>query len=109
MTEPILRVRGLRKAFGAIVASDGVDLNLAAGEVHAIIGPNGAGKTTLIGQLAGEIQPDAGRIEFKGRDITGLPVHARSATGLARSFQITSLFPQMSAADNVALAGKSVV
>ena len=62
--------------------------------MHAIIGPNGAGKTTLIGQLAGELVPDAGRIHFDGRDITALPVHGRSLLGLARSFQITSLFPR---------------
>ena len=74
------------------------------GELHAIIGPNGAGKTTLIGQLAGEIAPDAGRIHFDGHDITALPVHGRSQLGLARSFQITSLFRDFTALDNVALA-----
>ena len=75
-----------------------------SGELHAIIGPNGAGKTTLIGQLAGEIAPNAGRIHFDGRDITALPVHGRSLLGLARSFQITSLFPHFTALENVALA-----
>src|SRR5690606_11775199 len=84
--------------------SDGVDLTVRAGELHAVIGPNGAGKTTLVGQLAGEIRPDAGRILFDGLDITGLPVHRRAAIGLARSFQITSLFPDFTALDNVALA-----
>src|SRR2546421_12000462 len=74
------------------------------GELHAIIGPNGAGKTTLIGELAGEIAPDAGRIRFDGGDITALPTWRRSALGLARSFQITSLFPDFTALDNVALA-----
>ena len=74
------------------------------GELHAIIGPNGAGKTTLIGQLAGEIAPDAGRIRFEGRDVTALPTYRRSQLGLARSFQITSLFPDFTALDNVALA-----
>ena len=92
MAEPLLQVRGLSKAFGAVVACDDVWLDLNRGEVHAVIGPNGAGKTTLIGQLAGEITPDAGEIRFDGRDVTGLPVHLRSGLGLARSFQITSLF-----------------
>ncbi len=104
VSAPLLRIAGLRKAFGAVVASDGIDLDLAEGEVHALIGPNGAGKTTLIGQLAGEIRPDSGRIVFRGRDITALPAHTRAARGLARSFQITSLLPGMSALDNVALA-----
>ena len=104
MAEPLLAVRGLTKAFGALRACDGVDLALAPGEAHAVIGPNGAGKTTLIGQLAGELRPDAGRILFAGRDITRSPVHARVAHGLARSFQITSVFPRFSALDNVALA-----
>ena len=104
MAEPILDVRDLDKAFGALRACDGVTLTLAEGELHAVIGPNGAGKTTLIGQLAGEIIPDAGVVRFQGQDITGLPVHARAARGLARSFQITSLFPRLSALGNVALA-----
>jgi branched-chain amino acid transport system ATP-binding protein len=77
---------------------------VAAGELHAIIGPNGAGKTTLITQLAGEITPDAGRVVFAGQDITRLPVPRRSALGLARSFQISSLFAEFTALDNVALA-----
>jgi branched-chain amino acid transport system ATP-binding protein len=100
----LLRIEALTKRFGGVIASDGVRLEVAAGELHAIIGPNGAGKTTLIGQLAGEIAPDAGRIHFGGRDITALPVHGRSLMGLARSFQITSLFPHFTAIDNVALA-----
>jgi len=104
VSAPLLSIAGLRKAFGAVVACDGIDLDLAEGEVHALIGPNGAGKTTLIGQLAGEIRPDSGRIVFAGRDITTLPVHARAARGLARSFQITSVLSGMSALDNVALA-----
>jgi branched-chain amino acid transport system ATP-binding protein len=104
VTDALLRIEGLTKRFGGVVASDGVMLQVLAGELHAIIGPNGAGKTTLIGQLAGEITPDSGRIEFAGRDITALPVHSRSALGLARSFQITSLFRDFTALDNVALA-----
>jgi branched-chain amino acid transport system ATP-binding protein len=77
---------------------------VALGELHAIIGPNGAGKTTLIGQLTGELVPDTGRIAFESRDITALPVYDRSRLGLARSFQITSLFPNFTALENVALA-----
>ncbi len=104
MADALLRIEGLTKRFGGVVASDNVTLDVTAGELHAIIGPNGAGKTTLICQLAGEIAPNTGRIHFGGRDITALPVYARSALGLARSFQITSLFPDFTALDNVALA-----
>ncbi len=104
MTEPLLKITGLTKAYGALLACDGVDLDIRRGEVHAVIGPNGAGKTTLIGQVAGELRPDSGQVGFAGRDITRLPVPARSILGLARSFQITSVFPRFSALDNVALA-----
>ena len=104
MADALLKVDGLTKRFGGVVASDNVVLGVAPGELHAIIGPNGAGKTTLIGQLAGEIVPDTGRIHFDGRDITALPVYDRSLIGLARSFQITSLFPNFTALENVALA-----
>ena len=98
------RSDNLAKRFGGMVATDDLALDVAGGELHAIIGPNGAGKTTLIAQLAGEITPDAGRIRFAGRDITALPMYRRSALGLARSFQITSLFLDFSVLDNVALA-----
>ena len=104
MAEPLLRIEGLTKRFGGVIASDDITLAVAAGELHAVIGPNGAGKTTLIGQLAGEIAHDAGRVVFAGRDITALATPGRSALGLARSFQITSLFPDFTALDNVALA-----
>ncbi len=104
MADALLKVEGLTKRFGGVVASDNVALDVVPGELHAIIGPNGAGKTTLIGQLTGEIVPDAGRIRFDGQDITALPVYDRSLLGLARSFQITSLFPNFTALDNVALA-----
>ena len=104
MAEVLLAVEALTKRFGGVVASDAISLALPAGELHAIIGPNGAGKTTLIGELTGEIAPDAGRIRFGGRDITALPVYRRSQIGLARSFQITSLFLDFTALDNAALA-----
>jgi len=104
MSEPLLKVEGLAKRFGGIVASDDLSLDVAAGELHAVIGPNGAGKTTLIAQLSGQLRPDSGRVSFAGADITALPMHARSRLGLARSFQITSLFLDLSVLDNVALA-----
>ena len=104
MAEPALRIEGLCKSFGSLVATDNLHLEISAGEIHAIIGPNGAGKTTLIAQLSGELRPDSGRVHFAGRDITGLSMPARSALGLARSFQITSIFPDFTALENVALA-----
>ena len=104
MAEPILEIQSLHKRFGGLVASDHLSLAVAAGEVHAVIGPNGAGKTTLVAQLAGELRPDGGTIRFGGADITDLPAYRRSLLGLARSFQITSIFQEFSALDNVALA-----
>ena len=104
MANALLEVKGLSKRFEGVIASDDIQLDVREGELHAIIGPNGAGKTTLIGQLAGEIKPDSGWIRFASRDITSLPTHRRSALGLARSFQITSLFLDFTALDNVALA-----
>ncbi len=104
MNDAILQVDGLTKRFGGVLASDAISLAVPRGELHAVIGPNGAGKTTLIGQLAGEVAPDSGRIWFEDVDITGLPSWRRSQLGLARSFQITSLFPDFTVLDNVALA-----
>jgi len=102
--DTLLEIDGLTKRFGGVIASDAISLGVRRGELHAIIGPNGAGKTTLIGQLAGEIAPDAGRIRFEGGDVTALPTYRRSQIGLARSFQITSLFLDFTTLDNVALA-----
>jgi branched-chain amino acid transport system ATP-binding protein len=104
LPDVLLRVEGLRKSFGALAATDGVDLEVREGETHAIIGPNGAGKTTFISQLSGMLRPDEGRIRFAGEDITALPAPARSLKGLARSFQITSIYREFTALDNVALA-----
>ncbi len=104
MSEFLLEIEGLRKSFGALVATDNVTLNIRTGETHALIGPNGAGKTTLVGQLTGELAPDAGHIRFAGRDITALQTADRARLGLARSFQITSIFPTFTAEENVALA-----
>jgi len=100
----MLEVRQLTKSFGALRASDGIDFDVAEGETHAVIGPNGAGKTTFIGQLAGNLRPDAGRIAFGGEDITRLPAARRARKGLARSFQITSVYLEFSALQNVMLA-----
>jgi branched-chain amino acid transport system ATP-binding protein len=107
VAEPLLRVEGLVRRFGGIVATDHVSLDVARGELHAIIGPNGAGKTTLISQLTGQLVPHAGSIHLGGRDITRVPSYRRSALGLARSFQITSLLLDFTAADNVALAAQA--
>ena len=104
MTEALLRVAELRKSFGALRASDGISFEVQPGETHAVIGPNGAGKTTFISQLAGNLRPDSGRITFAGEDITELPAPRRARKGLARSFQITSVYPEFSALQNVALA-----
>ena len=107
MAEPLLRVDQLVRRFGGILATDHVSLEVARGELHAIIGPNGAGKTTLISQLTGQLMPHEGRIWLAGRDITRVPPWRRSGLGLARSFQITSLLPDFTAADNVALAAQA--
>ena len=104
MAEALLKIEGLSKRFGGVVASDNIVLDVRPRELHAVIGPNGAGKTTLIGELTGEVAPDAGRIYFDDTDITSLPVYRRSQLGLARSFQVTSLFLNFTALDNVALA-----
>ncbi len=109
MAEPLLPTALLEtdrlvKRYGGLVATDTVSIDVRAGEIHALIGPNGAGKTTLVGQLTGNISPDAGTIRFDGRDITRLPTHARVRLGLARSFQITAVLGDFTALQNVALA-----
>jgi branched-chain amino acid transport system ATP-binding protein len=103
----LLRVENLVRRFGGIVATDNLSLSVARGELHAIIGPNGAGKTTLISQLTGQLLPNSGSVRFADRDITSLPAWRRSALGLARSFQITSLLLDFTALDNVALAAQA--
>jgi branched-chain amino acid transport system ATP-binding protein len=104
VADALLTVRGLTRMFGGLLATNRVDLDVQEGETLAVIGPNGAGKTTLIGQLAGELRPDAGTIRFGGRDITALSAPGRARQGLARSFQITSIFRDFTVLDNVALA-----
>jgi branched-chain amino acid transport system ATP-binding protein len=102
--DALLETRHLSKAFGALKATDDVSLTVRPGEVHALIGPNGAGKTTLLAQLTGELDPDAGQVLFEAQDITRRPAWQRARLGIARTFQITTLLPQMSALDNVAMA-----
>jgi branched-chain amino acid transport system ATP-binding protein len=104
MAEALLQVTRLAKRFGGIVATDDLSFDVRQGELHAVIGPNGAGKTTLIAQLSGQLAADSGRIVFAEQDITRVPAYRRSHLGLARSFQITSLFLDLSVLDNVALA-----
>ena len=100
----VLEVSGLVKRFGGLMATDHVSFAVEPGEVHAIIGPNGAGKTTLISQLSGELQPDEGSMVFEGRDISRLSVAARSLAGLGRSYQISQIFREFTALENVMLA-----
>ena len=104
MSEPLLRVEALRKAYGALVVTDDVSLTVEPGELHAIIGPNGAGKTTLIHQLSGNLRSDAGNVTFRGADITGLGMVERVRLGLARSFQITSILDGFTVLENAAIA-----
>ena len=100
----MLIVDSLVKSFGGLLAIDDLSFQVKKGVIHAVIGPNGAGKTTLISQLSGEIKPDSGTVLFDGINISGMDVHLRSALGLARSFQITNIFLDLTAHDNVALA-----
>ncbi len=99
-----LSLRQLQKRYGGLVATDKLNLDIAAGSLHAIIGPNGAGKTSLIQQISGAIASDSGQIILEGRDITALSMPERVAAGLARSYQITSIFHRYSVADNLILA-----
>ena len=98
-----LKARSLIKAFGGLMATDNLSLEVAPGEFHAVIGPNGAGKTTLVNLLSGLLKLDAGAITFAGRDITRLSAPARVKAGLVRSFQITSIFRDFTALENVML------
>ena len=100
----MLIVDSLVKSFGGLLAIDDLSFQVKEGEIHAVIGPNGAGKTTLISQLSGEIKPDSGTVLFDGKNISGMDVHLRSSLGIARSFQITNIFLDLTAHDNVSLA-----
>ena len=104
MPDIIIETQNLRKAFGALVAVDDVSIQVQAGAIHSIIGPNGAGKTTFFNLLSGTLEPTAGRVIYKGKDITRLPLHRTAHIGIGRSFQITNLFPLLTAQENVRLA-----
>ncbi|NKB19490.1 MAG: ATP-binding cassette domain-containing protein [Alphaproteobacteria bacterium] len=104
MADALLKVEDLRKSFGGVLATDNLSLSVETGKIHAVIGPNGAGKTTLIAQLAGALDSDSGRIVFDNEDISKLAPPARSRRGIARTFQITSIFHVFTALENVALA-----
>jgi len=104
MSNPLLSVSGLRKSFGETEIIRGVDLALDAGERRALIGPNGAGKSTLFHLISGQLAPTAGEIVFDGQRIDGWPPHRINRLGLARSFQITNIFPRLSVFENVRFA-----
>jgi branched-chain amino acid transport system ATP-binding protein len=102
----ILSTRGLSKSFAGLKAVQSVDLDLPKGQIRALIGPNGAGKTTLVGLLCGRIEPSAGSVMFDGKDISDLPAHKRINLGIAYTFQVTSVFANLSVDENVALAAR---
>jgi branched-chain amino acid transport system ATP-binding protein len=104
MAEPVLRVESLAKRFDGVVALGGVDLSVAQGEFRAIIGPNGAGKSTFFNTMTGLLRPDGGRVIFEGRDVTGEPPHLLVRRGMGRTFQITSVFHDLSALENVQIS-----
>jgi branched-chain amino acid transport system ATP-binding protein len=103
----LIEIDGLTKRYGALVAVDNVSMKVADGEVRAVIGPNGAGKTTLFHLITGVVKPTTGRVRFAGHDITGRTAHQVCQRGLSRTFQLTSLFPEMSARDNAMLAAQA--
>lgn len=104
----ILEARGVRKVFGALVAVDDVDMQVAANTLHSIIGPNGAGKTTLFNLLSGYMEPTSGQVIYKGQDITNLPMHRTAHLGIGRSFQITNIFPNLTVLENIRLAAQAL-
>jgi branched-chain amino acid transport system ATP-binding protein len=106
MPEPLLRTEALSRSFGSLLAVDRVDLSIDAGELRSIIGPNGAGKTTFFRLISGEMAPSAGRVWFKGRDITGLRQHAVARLGITKSYQITNVFPHLTVHENVRVAAQ---
>ena len=104
----ILEAESLSKSFGAFWALDSVDLSVRQGSLHAVIGPNGAGKTTFFNVLTGQLRPSSGRVLFNGVPVEKLPVHRRAHLGMARSFQITSAYPELPVRENVRLAAQAV-
>ncbi len=107
-SEIIFQTINLRKAFGALVAVDDVNMQVRANSLHAIIGPNGAGKTTFFNLLSGNLEPTGGKILYKGRDITNQPVHRAIHSGIGRSFQITNIFPNLTVLENIRLAAQAM-
>lgn len=103
----LLQIKDISKSFGGVTATVDVSLDIKPGEVHAIIGPNGAGKTTLVSQISGDLRPDRGEILFKDQVITGLPAYARALRGIARTFQITSVFHEFTLLQNVMMAAQA--
>jgi branched-chain amino acid transport system ATP-binding protein len=108
MTEPVLQLRDMGKSFGGLEVCAGVNLQVVPGELHALIGPNGAGKTTLLNLISGRLPVDSGSLSFNGSDITNKSVHRRAQRGMARSFQITSLFMGFTVRENIELAVQAV-
>ncbi len=104
----LMVAEGIVKHFNGLRAVDDVSLSIPQGQVRALIGPNGAGKTTLVGLLSGRLQSSAGRVSFDGQDVTTLPAHKRIAMGMAYTFQITSVFPNLPVWENVALGARRV-
>lgn len=100
----VLALKQVSKSFGAIVIANGLDFSVAKGEAVGILGPNGAGKTTLLGLITGTIAPNAGRVEFEGKDISHLPTHQRCQLGIARAFQVPQPFGDMTVFENLVVA-----
>jgi len=107
VTDVLLRTQGLSKRFGGLMATSSVAIELRRGRLHAVLGPNGAGKTTLINLLSGDLPATAGRIDYKGQDITGFSADRRSRIGIGRSYQKTNIFPAFTAFENCRLAAQS--
>ena len=107
MTDVLMQATELQMRFGGITAVRGVSLTLGRGGIRCIIGPNGAGKSTLFNMLAGTLHPLSGTIRFEGRDLVGLPIHKFSDLGIARKFQVPSLFSSMTVYDNLVVARRA--
>jgi branched-chain amino acid transport system ATP-binding protein len=105
--EPVLRLHGLGKSFGSVDVLAGINLEVHAGVRHLVIGPNGAGKSTLFNVISGQLPPSSGRVTFLGRDVTRAPPHRRVRAGMGRSFQIASLFSQLTVWENLLLAASA--
>jgi len=108
-TTPILRTRGVGKTFGKFVALNKISAEFTKGAITSIIGPNGAGKSTYFNLLSGALRPTSGSVEFEGRDVTGIPQHRFAHMGIAKSFQITNVFPQLSTRENIRIGLQALV